>query len=363
MNVPLFDTKSKNNDILLSRFNLLLNKGKFVLGENLKTLEDNLAKFLNSKYVVGVNSGTDALEISLKCLGIKNGDVVITSGFTYFATIEAIHNVGGIPYLADINRDSLQIDLHNLDKNILNKAKFIIPVHLFGGYVNIEELLKISKNFNLKIVEDVAQSFGTKVNGKFLGNFGHTGAFSFYPTKTLGAMGDAGAITTNSKKLYEDILKMRNHGHIDRNNFKFSGRNSRLDEIQAIYLNLKLQSINKDIASRKHIADEYHLGLKHIKDLKFYNDKLQTFNYYPIVTKTELNRNQLVNFLKSRNIETAIYYKKPLTDLNFSWIAKGKSYKNIDYIKKRILCLPIYPNLSKSKLSYTIKSIREFYEA
>jgi dTDP-4-amino-4,6-dideoxygalactose transaminase len=362
MKVPLFNTRVDNPETFIKPFQKLLSSGKFILGEHVTTFETNLSKYLDVKYVVGVNSGTDALELALKSLGVKRGDYVLTTGFTYFATIEAIHNVGAIPYLIDIDRQTLQIDFSKIKKSVLEKSRFIIPVHLFGGSVDIPKLKEYSKKYNLLVVEDVAQSFGSSFKGKFLGTIGDVGAFSFYPTKTLGSIGDAGAVVTNSKSVYKNLLKLRNHGHIDRDNFKFAGKNSRLDEIQAIYLNSKLKNINAEINIRKKIAHEYYQNLKIIENLQFFNNNLQTYNYFPIAVNSLKERNLLIKFLTHKNIDTAIYYKKPLTDLNFEWIEKEENYDNIDYIKKRILCLPIHSSLKQSQINYVIKAIKEFYE-
>jgi len=364
--VNLFHTKvdnTKDLNSLKKSFEALLESGQFVLGNNVKVFESNLSKYLKAKYAVGVNSGTDALTLSLVAMGIKPGDFVITSSFTYFATIEAIHNIGAKPFLVDICEDTLQINLENIKPEILKKAKAIIPVHLFGGHVDIEKLLKIKKLYNLKIVEDVAQAFGTKVNNSYAGTFGDCGAFSFYPTKTLGSIGDAGAVVTDSKHIFENLMKLRNHGHIDRDNFKFSGYNSRLDEIQAIFLNKKLENIDIEIAKRQTIAGKYQKNLSDIKNISFFNHNNKTFNYFPILCKNKKERKDLINFLNSKNIQTAIYYKKALSDLSFDWIYRDSDLHHVNNIKNRILCLPIYPELNRSKLDYVISNIRNFYES
>lgn len=365
MQIDLFDTKIKDPKLLKKlgvSYSGLLKNGQYVLGENLLNFEVSLSEYLNTKYAVGVNSGTDALQLSLIASGIKEGDIVITSAFTYFATIEAIKNAGGKPYLADIELETLQINLKTIDKNILKKAKFIIPVHLFGGLVDVKHLLHISKEYKLKIIEDVAQSFGTKFKNKFLGNFGECGAFSFYPTKTLGSIGDAGAVTTNKKSIYENLIKLRNHGHIDRDNFKFSGFNSRLDEIQAIYLNERLSNIDNEIKKRQDIGKFYLNKLNDLNKIKFFNNNLKTYNYFPVLVGSRSERDKLRMYLLKNNIQTSIYYKVPLSDLKFNWILKGGGYENVNYVKKRILCLPIYPALNNSKLSYVVRNIKNFYE-
>ena len=364
MKIQLFDTSINNSEYVVKDVRDLLDSGKYILGKNVREFEKKLSKFLSSKFVIGVNSGTDALTLSLVGLGIRPGDYVITSCFTYFATVEAVKHAGGIPYIVDVDKNSLQMNFDGIDEAILKKAKFIIPVHLFGGKVDLEKLIKTSKKFNLKIVEDVAQSFGTNFeNGSFTGTIGDAGAFSFYPTKTLGSVGDEGAISTNNKSLYEDLLKLRNHGHIDRDNFAFPGYNSRLDEIQAIYLNRKLETINEDILKRKEIASMYFERLEHIKDLNFYNEHIDTFNYFPISTVNPKNRNGLIEHLNNHGVGTAVYYKKTLADLNFKWIYGASEFKNADYIKKRILCLPIYPKLEQKSVEYVVKKIKEFYHA
>lgn len=365
MIVNLFETSinnSKTIESLTKSFELLLKNGQYVLGKNLETFENNFSKFINSKFTVGVNSGTDALMLSLIASGIKKNDLVITSSFTYFATIEAIYNIGATPYLTDISKTTLQIDFSKIDKKILQSAKAILPVHLFGGYVNVEELKNIKDKYDLIVIEDVAQAFGTNVNGKFAGTFGDCGAFSFYPTKTLGAIGDAGAITTNDEKIYQDLLMLRNHGHIDRDNFKFSGFNSRLDEIQAIFLNERLKNIEKEIIQRNEIARNYISNLSDIKSLTFIECN-NSYNYFPILTIDKAERESLIKYLTSKDIQTAIYYKVPLSDLKFDWITKDSNLQNVDNIKNRILCIPIYPSLNIEKQNYVIKSIREFYEA
>lgn len=364
--VPLFETKVSNKNELSTlsySFVNLLKSGKYVLGTNLEIFENELKKYLNVKYVVGVNSGTDAIMLSLISLGIKKGDLVITTAFTYFATIEAIKNVGAVPYVVDIKMEDLQIDFDKIDERILNKAKFIIPVHLFGYHVDIEKLLKLKTKFNLTVVEDVAQAFGTKVGKNYLGTFGDTGAFSFYPTKTLGAIGDAGAIVTNSRSVYEDLTKLRNHGHITRDKFKFAGYNSRLDEIQAIYLLTKLKNIEKIISSRKKIAASYIKNFNEISDITCFENENHTFNYFPILVKNSKQRAKLVTFLEKNGIQTAIYYKKPLSDLKFDWIKSSNNLINVNLVKNRILCLPIYENLNEKKQNHVIKSIQQFYDA
>jgi dTDP-4-amino-4,6-dideoxygalactose transaminase len=364
MKINLFHTNVEDKNTILDlnkSFNKLLKNGQFILGNNVEKFEKDLSHYLGAKYAVGVNSGTDAIQLSLLASGVKPGDIVITSSFTYFATIEAIHNIGAKPFIVDICRDTLQMDIDKINKKVLKLAKFIVPVHLFGGLVDMDKLMILKKDYKLKIIEDVAQSFGTKHKDKFVGTFGECGAFSFYPTKTMGAMGDAGAVVTNNSYIYKDLLKLRNHGHIDRDNFKFAGFNSRLDEIQAIFLEKRLKTIDSEINKRKSIGQKYFNDLNDIDNLKFFNNNIQTFNYFPMLTKSRKDRANLIKHLSKNNIQTSIYYKKPLSDLKFNWILKDDNFQNVEYVKNRIMCLPIYPDLDNSRLEYVIKKVRSFY--
>ena len=219
----------------------VLRSGQYILGPNVVKIEKKFSDFLNIKYAISCNSGTDALLIALKCLGIKKNDEIITSPFTYFATAEVIAQLGAKPVFVDININTFNLDVAQISKLVTKKTKAIIPVHIFGQPADMISIMKIAKQYKLKVIEDCAQSFGAKIKSKMTGTFGSFGCFSFFPTKNLGTAGDGGMMVTNNQSYYNKALKLRNHGGLERNIHNYLGYNSRLDEIQAAILNIKIK--------------------------------------------------------------------------------------------------------------------------
>ncbi|MEC7885224.1 MAG: DegT/DnrJ/EryC1/StrS family aminotransferase, partial [Pseudomonadota bacterium] len=246
--IPQFDLKrqyellKKEIDTELRK---VLNSGKFILGENVQEIEERISNYLDVNYAVSCNSGTDAIFLALKSINVGNGDEVITTPFTFISTVEAIINIGAKPIFADIDEDSFNIDTRKIEEKISDKTRAIMPVHLFGNPVNIKEIKEIIQNKDIKIIEDCAQSFGAKFDGDNVGTVGDIGCFSFYPTKNLGCYGDGGLITTNSKDIYTKLISLRNHGSFGKYNHDCIGINSRLDEIQAAILKVKMNYINE----------------------------------------------------------------------------------------------------------------------
>lgn len=232
-------------------------RGSFILGPNVTEFEKEFAAYCGVKHAIGVANGTDSLILSLRALGIKKGDEVITTPFTFFASAECIDVVGATPVFADILPDSFCLDPASIRRKITPKTRAILPVHIFGHPAEMDEIMKIAKEHKLAVVEDCAQSFGATVGGRIVGSIGDTGSFSFYPTKVLGCYGDGGMITTNSDELNEHIRRLRNHGAVKPFLHTEIGMNSRLDEIQAAVLRLKLRTIKDDIAGRQNVAAEY----------------------------------------------------------------------------------------------------------
>ena len=217
MNIPLANPARELKKIknFQTRFNKKLNQGVYVGGKDVTTFEENIASYIGSKYCVAVNSGTDALLLSLIALGIKKGDKVVVPSFTFFATIEVVMHLGAIPIFVDINTETYTIDVDDFKKKVNQNIKAVIPVHLFGNNANIDEIKKICSTHNIKIIEDVAQAFGSGTeNNTKLGSIGDIGAFSFFPSKTLGGIGDGGCIVTNNLSHYKKVLKLRNHGQV-----------------------------------------------------------------------------------------------------------------------------------------------------
>ena len=355
---------------ILNSIDKTLKSGNLFFGNQLYKFEKNFLKHNKSKYGLAVGSGTDALIISLKALGIGNNrnDEVITVSNTAIPTVSAITTAGAKAVFADIGKDYL-INIDNIQKLINKNTKAIMPVHLYGHPCDMEKIYKIAKKNNLKIIEDCAQSQGATFNNKKVGTFGDFGCFSFYPTKILGAYGDGGFITTSSAEMYNKIKRIRFYG-IEQNDKKNKfnkkyyanehGINSRLDELHASILNVKLNKINNYISKRKKIAKIYLEELKNTS-LKLPNQKVNCQHVFHLFTVYHPQRELIIKKLKSKNIEIKIYYPLP--------IHKMKAYKNIKVNKnfkllvtekmaKGIFSLPLYPELSITEVYKVVKALK-----
>ncbi|MDC0518559.1 DegT/DnrJ/EryC1/StrS family aminotransferase [Candidatus Pelagibacter sp.] len=345
-----------------------LNSGQIFFGNELQEFEKRFITRYKSKYGVAVGSGTDALIIALKSLDIKNGDEVITAANTAIPTISAIRSVGAVPKLVDI-QDNYLIDTSKIEREITKKTRAIIPVHLYGQTCEMDKVIKISKKYKLKIIEDCAQSQGAKYKNKFCGTIGELGCFSFYPTKILGAYGDGGFILTNDYDLYKRIKRIRFYGieTVDRKNKYINkyyanenGINSRLDEIQAGILNFKLSLVEKLILRRKHIAKLYfkELGSANLKlpELRNYSDHV-----FHLFTIYHPQRNKIVKELNRQSIETRVIYPYPIQKMNAykKFFKSNKRLKNSEIKSKGIFCLPIYPELKDKEVIQICKSIKK----
>lgn len=345
--MKIFDLKNQYKEfghIIDKDILKILSSGNYVLGDNVKKFEKLSKNYLNSKYTVSCNSGTDAIVLSLRALGIGSGDNVITTPFTYFATAEAISLVGADPIFADINPHTFNINPKNIKQLISKKTKAVLSVNLFGQAAELDEINRICKSYSLKHIEDCAQSFGASFKNKQTGTYGEMGCFSFFPTKNLGCFGDGGLISIKNKKYYEIILKMRTHGGIKRNQHDLIGYNSRLDEIQAAILNVKINYVNSFIKKRKRIADIYNKNIKNDRVILPYThkDADHCYNQYTIRVR---NRKKLEKVLNKKGVPFGIYYSKPVYSYN---AYKSKGYSPLpmaEKVSKQCLSLPIYPEL------------------
>lgn len=358
--IKFFDFKKEYPQIkeeLEAAFKRVLESGVFIGGREVKDFEKKMAEFLKVKYALGVNSGTDALFLSLKALGIKEEDEVITTPFTFISTAEVIANLGAKPVFADIEED-FNISPKEIEKKITSKTKALIPVHLFGLPAKIDKILEIAKKNNLFVIEDAAQSFGAGEIGK-----GDISCFSFFPTKILGTLGDGGMVATNNRELAEEIKLLRNHGSSLENKYKnlVLGTNSRLDSLQAAFLKVKMDYLGKWIGERKEIARRYSEGLKDLKEIKtpIFDDD-HVFNCYTIRAE---RRDELKDYLEETGIETKIYYPLPLYSqpaLNFLKVDKNE-FTQTEKAVKEVLSLPIYSRLAKRDQIFIVNKIKEFY--
>jgi len=338
----------------------VLRSGTFILGKMVESFEESFANYLGVKYCIGVGNGLDALKISLMALGIGKGDEVITTPLSAVATALPIKEVGAVPIFIDID-EFYHIDTKKIENKITKKARAIIPVHLYGQSVDLESIIKISKKYNLYVIEDAAQAHGADFKGKKVGTFGELGCFSFYPTKNLGAYGDGGAIVTNNKELYEKCKMIRNYGQRDRYRHDIIGVNSRLDEIQAAILLTKLKHLDYFNNERKKIANNYREFLNNIDKIKLPKIRENANHVFHLFVIEAENRNMLRNYLKSYGITTLVHYPIP--------IHKQKCFSefnklNLPVVEKKvenILSLPIHPFLSKKDINYVAKKIKDFY--
>ena len=363
LDIKIFDLKEQYKQIseeIEKDVLKVLRSGQYILGPNVIKIEKKFSKFLNTKYAISCNSGTDALLISLKCLGIKKNDEVITSPFTYFATAEVIAQLGAKPIFADINIDTFNLDPTKIEKLITKKTKAIIPVHIFGQPADMNSIIKIANQHKLKVIEDCAQSFGSKIKSKMTGTFGNFGCFSFFPTKNLGTAGDGGMIITNNQSYYNKALKLRNHGSLERNIHNYLGYNSRLDEIQAAILNIKMKYITIFNKKRNMIANYYKKNIKNNRIItqKIVKDNYNVYHQYTIRVK---NRKKFTNYLQEHNIPFGVYYPKPLyMQKAFSGIIKVKKLLNVEKICKECVSLPIYPELDNLSIEYISSVINKY---
>jgi len=322
-----------------------LKRGDLILRKDVERFEKNIASFVGSKYAIGVNSGTDALTLALKAIGIQKDDEVITTGYTFWATVEAIYHASGVPILADI-KDDLTIDPKSVISKITEKTKAIIPVYI-GGLFYDSEIEKIAKKYNLKIIEDAAQGLGCIQTG----TIGVASCFSFYPAKVLGGCGDGGAVVTNSKNIDKKIRLLRHHG--GKPHPVMIGYNSRLDNIQAAVLNVKLKYLDSWIQRRREIALIYNQELYDLYENSLqipFSETYQEFNLRVLNGK----RDKLYQFLKKKGVETIC------GDYTFPHQEQRKLKETVR-ANKEILRLPIWPDLTDKEIYYVCRCIRKFY--
>lgn len=338
----------------------VLRSGWYVLGKEVNEFEAEFAAYTCGKYCVGLASGLDALWIAFRVLGIGVGDEVIVQGNTYIASVMGITINGAIPIFVEPD-EFYNIDVSKIEEKISDRTKAILVVHLYGQASNMGPIMKIAKKHKLKVVEDCAQSHGARFNGQVTGTFGDIGCFSFYPSKNLGAFGDAGAIITNDEKIAEDIRVFRNYGSEKRYYNRVVGTNSRLDEIQAALLRIRLSHIKELEEDKRLICGRY------LKELK--NDNIQlpkiregaTHIWHQFVIRTE-RREELIDYLKKREIDTIIHYPIPphLSEAyQYLSIPKG-SLPITEKYAETVLSIPLYNGMTEEEQTYVIEAINEF---
>jgi dTDP-4-amino-4,6-dideoxygalactose transaminase len=359
--IPMVDLKKQYEDLKNEIEPVVLetlNNAHYVLGENVKAFENEIAKYLDVKYAIGVASGTDALELALLGAGIKPGDEIITPSFTFIATVEAILQIGAVPIFADISENDFNIDISKITALITEKTKAILPVHLYGHPVNMTQLMSIADEHELKVIEDCAQSCGGQWNKQMTGSFGIAGCFSFYPSKNLSCFGDGGLVTTNDDEVYNNIVALRNHGSYTRYHHEKLGINSRLDEIQAAILRVKLHHLDRFNQQRHSAAQQYNALLSDIVAIpKESSMSEHIFHQYTILHE---QRDSIQKALNKQKIGSAIYYpipihKQPLFDGKYDHI----SLPITDKLTTQCLSLPMFPELTQEQIEEISHVIRQ----
>ncbi|MDI6705306.1 MAG: DegT/DnrJ/EryC1/StrS family aminotransferase [Bacillota bacterium] len=385
MGIPLVDLNAQYQSIkeeVNAAVSGVINSGKFIMGKHVREFEENFAQYSGSKFAISVANGTDALVIALKALGIGPGDEIVTTPFTFFATCEAIVQCGAKPVFADIDAYTYNIDPDAIKKCVTGATKAIIPVHIFGNPANMDSILEVAQEYRLIVVEDACQAVGANYKGKKVGTIGDAGCFSFFPSKNLGCCGDGGMIITDSEKVAVMARALRSHGGgedgakayrllygcetgeiPDKYNNYLVGYNSRLDEMQAAILNVKLRYIDRWNQLRRQKAYYYNARLK---DYPFITPKEEepAEAVYHIYTLRTNQRDKIIRSLKEKGIEARVYYHIPLhlqKALGFLGYRKG-DFINTETVIEEMFSIPMYPELTVKEQDYIIDAMIDSLE-
>jgi dTDP-4-amino-4,6-dideoxygalactose transaminase len=367
MKIPFFTTEYQDlryGKGIREKIDKVIQSGNFILGDEVSEFEEKVKEYINSKYAIGVASGSDALFLSIKSLNISQDKEVITTPFTFFASVSCIVNNGLKPVFVDVNEDTYNIDPDLIEEKINKNTKIILPVDLFSQPANYDKINKLADKYNLKVIEDSAEAFGMKWNDIDAGLCGDIGVFSFYPTKTLGGFGDGGMVVTDNEEYANRIRCLRVHGARKKYHHKYIGINSRLDSIQAAVLNEKLLHIDEEIKERQKIFNRYFKNLKNVKQINFpkISEKSSPV-WYVLNIKCE-NRDELQMYLKKKNVGTTIYYPKPIhlqKCFNYLGYKKG-DFPITERLCNSVLALPIFIGMNSEMIDYVCDKIKEFYD-
>jgi dTDP-4-amino-4,6-dideoxygalactose transaminase len=332
--------------------------GWFILGKQVETFEANFTEYCGAKYAVGVGSGTEALHLALIARGVELGDEVITVANTCVPTISAISFAGATPIFVDIDEKTFTLDPSKLEERITSKTKAIVPVHLYGQCADINPILEIADRYGLAVIEDCAQASGSLYQGRMAGTLGHAGAFSFYPSKNLGAFGDGGIVTTNDEQIAQKLVKLRNYGQEKRYYHSIKGFNSRLDELQAAILNVKLPYLDGWNQRRREIARRYNEAFAN-KDIICPQEAKERFHIYHLYVVRVKQRERFQSLLQEKGLSTIIHYPIPvhLQESYSEHHTQGKKLPITEKLASEIVSLPLYPELTDDEVDYVIESV------
>lgn len=366
MRIPFVNLHKQNLSIqkeLLQKAESVIIESDFILGRHVSDFESDYSKFSDTKYSIGVSNGTDALKIALQSLGIRGNDEVIIPANTFHATALAVVLVGAKPVLVEPSLNSYTIEAKDILPHISDKTKAIIPVHLYGNPCNMDEIMLFAKQNSLFVIEDNAQAQGATVRGKKTGSFGDINATSFYPTKNLGALGDAGAITTDNPDLYNSALLLRNLGSSQKNAHEIIGQNARMDALQAAFLSIKLPYLKQWNQERIAIAEKYTERLKNISEITLPNKGLCGEHVFHLFVIRAQKRDLLQSFLAKKDIHTQIHYPTPIhLQPAFKFLGHKKGdFPITETLSETILSLPLYIGMTENEIDYVCESIIDFY--
>ncbi|MBI3962043.1 MAG: DegT/DnrJ/EryC1/StrS family aminotransferase [Deinococcus sp.] len=365
--IPLLDLKAQYRS-LKSQIDqavlAVLESQRFILGPNVKAFEQEAEQFLGTRHVIACASGSDALELALRALGIGSKHEVVVPAFTFAASAMQVSRVGAEPVFADIEPDTFNLDPMRLSQHLTSRTKAMMPVHLFGCPVDMEPVLALAKQRELYIIEDAAQAIGATYHGAAVGTLGHIGCFSFYPSKNLGAYGDGGMLVTNDDVLADELRLLRNHGQTDRYTSETIGTNSRLDEIQAAVLRIKLQHLRAWTTARRSIARRYNELLRDVKDVRAPGELPHAEHVFYVYTIRVKNRRRdaLRQYLDQRGIDTSVYYPVPL-HLQRAYLYQERKRGDLPECEQaceEVLSLPIYPELTDAQVERIAGEITSF---
>jgi dTDP-4-amino-4,6-dideoxygalactose transaminase len=336
----------------------VLEKQWFILGEELEKFEQEFSNYIGAEYGIGVNSGSDALYLAVKALGVGKGDEIITVSHTFQSTVDAIVRNEAKPIFVDIDPETYTIDVSQIRRKITERTKAIIPVHLYGHPSDIDPIIEIAEKHNLFVIEDACQAHGAEYKGKKVGGIGDIGCFSFYPAKNLGAYGDAGMIITNNEKLARKLRMMRNYGQSKKYHHEFIGMNSRLDEIQAAILRVKLKHLDKWNEKRRRAARLYNELLEDSKAITPAQKEYAKHVYYIYVIKHE-NRNKLKEYLENQGIQTLIHYPIPIhRQKAYTILGIAARLPETEKTCNEILSLPMHPWLKREEINLIAEAVK-----
>lgn len=351
--IPVASPRAENYPLMEqinNAFHRVFKSGSYILGNEVRLFEKEFADYLGVKYAIGVGNGTDAVTIALSAAGVSSGDEVITVSHSAVATVAAIERSGATPVFVDIDSKTRCMDSSLITSRITEKTKAILPVHIYGQPAPMNEINLIAEQFNLVVVEDCAQAHGAEIQGRKVGSFGAAGAFSFYPTKNLGGMGDGGALVTNSKEVAEKAIMLRQYGWKEKFVSDFSGINSRLDELQAAILREKLPFLDQNNNRRREIADRYRTAVDSEKIItpKYFKDTISAMHLFVVESE---NRDSLSEYLSQKGISSARHYPLPIHQQPAYMDTLGSGHlPETDKLYQRMLTIPLYPELNERQI-------------